>query len=185
MARAMLKIIVWRARNAGSENSNSSIMLVRSAQTDQRSATNAFTLIEVLMALVILALVMAGLMYGYVQANRIAEWTSMSLAAQSSASQGLEQARGCQWNSLAWPPTNGPGTGDECPPTTNYTIVYVDTLDVPSTGSTLPVTNYVLITDVGSANHPLRQISSAAYWTFSLTGTTYSNVVVTQRAPDQ
>jgi len=95
-------------------------MLVRFAQTDKRLPTNAFTLVEILMAFVILALVLSGLLYGYVQANRMAEWTSMSLAAQSAASQGLEQQRSGQWNSLQWPPTNGPGTGDECPrqPTT-------------------------------------------------------------------
>ncbi len=160
-------------------------MLVRFAQTDKRLATNAFTLIEILMAFVILALVLSGLLYGYVQANRMAEWTSMSLAAQSGASQGLEQQRSGQWNSLQWPPTNGPGTGDECPPTTNYTIVNIDTLDVPSTGSTIPFTNYVFITDVGSANHPLRKIYSVAYWTLPLTGVLYSNVAVTLRAPDQ
>jgi hypothetical protein len=50
MARAMLKTIVWCARNAVGENSNSSIMLVRFEQADKRTAANAFTLVEVLMA---------------------------------------------------------------------------------------------------------------------------------------
>lgn len=190
LARAMLKIIVWRVNNAVSENLNSSIMLVRFAQADNRITTNAFTLIEVCIACFILALVMSGLMYGYLQANRMAEWTSMSLAAESAAAQGLEQVRGCQWNSLAWPPTNGPGTGDECSLTTNASgaiapWMFVDTLDVPSTGSTIPVTNYISITNAGTASFPLRQLYSVAYWTFPLTGVLYSNVVVTLRAPDQ
>ena len=73
MARAMLKTIIWCARNAGSENSNLSIMLVHFEQTDKRRiAANAFTLVEVLISIVVLVMVMAGLIYGYVQINRTA-----------------------------------------------------------------------------------------------------------------
>jgi len=186
----MLKTIIWCAKKtAGGANESSSIMVVHLKQADKRIAANAFSLIEVLVAFVILSLVLSGLMYGYVQANRMAEYSSMSLAAQSAASQGLEQVRSCEWNSLAYPPTNGPGTSDECSLTTNSSgavtpWVNIDTLDVPSTGSQIPVTNYVTITSV-SANPPVRQISSVAYWTFPLTGTLYSNFVFTLRAPDQ
>ena len=66
-------------------------------------ANAAFTLVEVLMAVVIFAMVVSGIIYGYVQANYSAEWSSMSLAAQSLASQGMEQARAAQWNSQTWP----------------------------------------------------------------------------------
>ena len=43
-------------------------------------------------------LVMSGMMYGYVQANRMAEWSSQSLAAMSYAAQGMEQLRSAQWS---------------------------------------------------------------------------------------
>ncbi len=94
-------------------------MQIRIKQKNHRNAVDAFTLVEVLMAIVIMAMVMTGLLYGYVQANRMAEFSSLSLAAQSYASQGIEQTRSAQWNSQMWPITNGPDTGDERPPTTN------------------------------------------------------------------
>ena len=53
----------------------------------------AYALGEVLLAFAIISLVFAGLIYGYVQANRMSEFSSMSLAAQSFAAQGAEQAR--------------------------------------------------------------------------------------------
>jgi type II secretory pathway pseudopilin PulG len=170
-------------------------MLVRFKQADTRTAANAFTLVETLMALFILVTVMGGVMYGYVQANRMAEFSSISLAAQSYASQGIERARSAQWNSQMYPRTNGPGTGDELPPTTNASgavtsIVQVSTLDIPSTGApdatnfAFWVTNYISIIMI-SENPPLRQIQSDAVWTFALTQAKYTNTVITLRAPDQ
>ena len=162
-------------------------MLVRFVQTDKRLATNAFTLIEILISFVILSLVMSGLMYGYVEANRIAEWNAMSLAAQSYAIQGAEQLRAADWR-----PRDGTNTGQntawETWPgywKTNYGI-----MDVPIKGNpgsndfAFFVTNIVKVTEP-STNPPLLQISSAAYWNFSFTGQRCSNVVILQRAPDQ
>ena len=63
----------------------------------------AFTLAELLISIAILAMVMAGVIYGYAQANRFAEWSSMSLAAQSYALQGLEQVRAAKWDLWANP----------------------------------------------------------------------------------
>jgi type II secretory pathway pseudopilin PulG len=185
MARAMLKTIIWCARNAGSENSNSSIMVVHFKQADKRIATNAFTLAEVLIAIVVLVMVMSGLIYGYVQINRTALWSSMSLAAQSIASQGAEQARCSKWDTQVWPPTNtGPGTGDELGKT-NYTQSGSNyTLDIPVSGEPVYVTNYVSITEI-SPTPPLRQIQSRCVWRFPLTGSYFTNTVVTLRAPDE
>lgn len=170
-------------------------MLVRFKQADKRTAANAFTLVETLMALLILLLTMGGLMYGYVQANRMAEYSSITLAAQSYASQGIERARSAQWNSQMYPRTNGPGTGDELPPTTNSSgavtsIVQVSTLNIPCTGDpgttnfAFLVTNFISVVMV-TENPPLRQIRSDAVWTFALTQAKYTNTVITLRAPDQ
>ena len=68
-----------------------------------RVSRAAFTLVEVLISIVLLAMVMAGVIYGYAQTNRIAEWSSMSLAAQSYALQGLEQVRSAKWDLWANP----------------------------------------------------------------------------------
>jgi len=72
--------------------------MARIKQTGKRKTSAAFTLVEVVMAIAILAMVMAGMIYGYVQTNYRAEWSSMSLAAQSSAVEAVEQARAAQWD---------------------------------------------------------------------------------------
>src|SRR5208282_1411553 len=80
----------------------------------KNSTRLGFTLVEVLVAFFVFGLVVSGLIFGYVQVNRLAEFSSMSLAAQSYASQGMEQAKSAQWDYVRWPNTNyGPGTGDE------------------------------------------------------------------------
>jgi type II secretory pathway pseudopilin PulG len=163
-------------------------MLVRFAQTDKRLATNAFSLIEVLIAFVVLSLVMAGLMFGYVQANRMAEWSSMSLAAQSFASEGAEQTRAANWRPRDPCTNTGPNTAWETWP--GYMMTNIGILDIPISGNPASnnfpyfVTNYVTVTE--PTNNPyLLEIQSVAYWIFPRTGQQYSNIVILQRAPDQ
>ena len=162
--------------------------------TPQKNRQRGFTLAEVLVSFFIFGLVVSGLIYGYVQINRMAEWSSMSLAAQSYASEGLERTRSAQWNYVRWPNTNyGPGTGDELGflPSIGYTNLppVVDTLDVPTTGAPVFITNYITITNVlwnlNPSNPPLRQIRSDCVWTFPLTGKVCTNTAVAYRAPDQ
>ena len=187
MARTMLNPFGW-ASNAIGKNQIHSIMVVRFKPAGRQIATKAFTLVEVLISLVILVGVMAGMIYGYVQANQIAEWSSMSLAAQSIASQGAEQARCAKWDTNVWPPTNtGPGTGDELG-LTNYTQSGTNyTFDIPVSGgaeTNACVTNFVIITKV-SDTPPVRQIVSRCEWVFPRTGAKFTNIVITLRAPDQ
>jgi prepilin-type N-terminal cleavage/methylation domain-containing protein len=151
-----------------------------------------FTLIEVLIAFGIFAIATSGLIYGYVHANRTATWSSWSLAAQSIASQGLERARAAQWNELQPSPyTNGAGTADEWPPYTNASGVVLAkqdtncTLDVPSSGSLIYVTNYIYVGNIGSGTPPMRMIRSDCVWNFPLTGQLCTNTVISLRAPDQ
>lgn len=152
-----------------------------------REFEGGFALGEVLVALFILSLVFSGLIYGYVQANRMSEWSSMSLAAQSYASQGAEQARASDWRPRDWPQTNGPGTMDELPPT-NYTTV--DIMDIPIKGNPTNtdfafwVTNFITVTTY-SPNPPLRQIRCDCCWIFPLTGQVQTNTVILLRGPDQ
>ena len=141
-----------------------------------------FSLIEVLVALGILGTVFAGVTYGYVQANRISEWSAMSLAAQSYASQGTEQARAAHWSSYSSPAI------DDLPPT-NYPPI-VGIMDVPIKGNPANtdfafwVTNYVTVSNY-SANPPLRLIRTDCRWIFPLTGQPQTNSIILIRAPDQ
>ena len=145
----------------------------------RRSRFAAHTLVETLLAVVIFALVLAGILAGYVQANRFAEWSSMSLAAQSYALQGLEQVRAAKWDLSANP------VADDIPAPTNYT--QIDVMDVPQSGQPIYVTNKVSLTQItlplNSAQ--LRMVRSDCIWTFRLTGQIFTNTVVSYRAPDK
>ena len=146
---------------------------------DRREA--GFGLGELLVAFGIMCVIFGGLVYGYVQANRMSEWSSMSLAAQSYASQGSEQARAADWAPRSYP------VKDELPPT-NYT--FVDFMDVPIKGNptntdfSFWVTNFVTVSNY-SVNPPLRIIRTDCRWTFPLTGAMQTNTVILIRAGDQ
>ncbi len=144
------------------------------------------------MSLMVFTLVSSGIIYGYVQCNRMAQWSAISLAAQSFASQGVEQARAANWNPGGYPMTsNFSGAFDELAAPTSYVEAgsnYI--LDVPikgipsSTNSAFYVTNYISITTV-SSDPQLRQIRADAVWCFYLTGRVYTNTAILLRAPDQ
>lgn len=161
-------------------------------QPKNRTRRAGFTLVEILVAFAIFGMASSALVYGYIIANRMAEWSSMSLAAQSAASQGAESARSANWRPRDSSKATGPGTPDELPPGTNGwpALTNIDLLDVPSKAGASPqnfslwVTNYVWVATV-ETNPPLRKIRSAAIWRFPLTGVVYTNTVLLLRAPDQ
>jgi type II secretory pathway pseudopilin PulG len=154
----------------------------KAAKCKSRVACAAFTLIEILIAFVIFGMVTAGMIYGYVEANRIAEWSSQSLAAMSFASQGMEQLRSAQWDAEEYSTGSGSGTTDFLGASTN--LVQVDTLDIPTSGAPIYVTNTMTATQI-STNPPLKLLVSQVVWTFRLTGQLFTNTIVTLRAPDQ
>jgi type II secretory pathway pseudopilin PulG len=171
-------------------------MTLRLTQVNGRRGRAGFSLVEILIAFLLFGMTVSGLIYGYSQANRMAEMSSMSLAAQSLAQQGMEQARSAQWDSQQFPPTNGAGTSDEIRMFTNAGVCtngavdshtnysQTDYLDVPSTGALIPIINYISVTNI-SLNPPLRQIRSDVVWTLPMDGLSYTNTVITQRAPDE
>ena len=141
-------------------------------------------MVELLMSIAILAMVMGGIIYGYQQANQFAEASSMSLAAQSYALQGLEVARGAKWDLSANPKI------DDMPvsSTTGMTnFILHDNLDVPVSGAPIPITNYVTITTVTNAlsSASLRMVRSDCIWYFAHTRKTFTNTVIGYRAADR
>ncbi len=151
-------------------------MLARSGLTDRQKENTAFTLVEVVFAIAILALVLAGMMYGYVQTNYRSEWSSLSLEAQSLAVQSVEQARAAKWDIYS---SDAAANPDELG-VTNYTQVFTNAMLVPATGKAITVTNHVWITQA-STIPPVRQIRADCWWQFPRAGTWFSNSVVTLR----
>lgn len=177
-------------------------MLTGSGQKNARLAfavlSPAFTLVEVLVCIVILAIVMAGVCYGYEQANRIATWCSMSEAAQAFALRGMEAARSAKFNPWDGYTNTGPDPGSsqvELPPSNSGAVLVTnDLLDIPIKGNPLTdytyyATNYVYVTWYPNTNQaspvPMEQIRSLCVWTFPLTMKKYTDTVITLRAPDQ
>ena len=147
------------------------------------SRNAAFTLAELVIAVAILALSIAGLICGYIQVNYRSEISAMSLGAQALAVRSVEQARAAKWDVHTQTGGTGLGTGDEMPPT-NFTTIYSNALVVPATGQSISVTNYVAISTF-STNPPVRIIRSDCVWRAPFSGKWFSNTVITYRSSDQ
>jgi hypothetical protein len=115
----------------------------------------------------------------------MATWSSWSLAAQSVATQGLERERAAQWNEF--------DTEDQMPCNTTNSVTqlpwaapycFTNTLDVPSTGGLIYVTNYIYVSQYSTAPQ-LRLIRSDCVWNFPMTGQLCTNTAISLRAPDQ
>jgi len=144
-----------------------------------RKTEPGFTLTEVVVAVVIIALTFGMVIYGYLRTADRAEWSSYSFAAQSLAMQGIEQARAAKWDPQAWPVVDELGV-------TNFT--QVEPLDVPVAGEPVMGTSYISITTV-SIDPPLRQLRADCVWFMrprpaKIVGP-FTNTAVTLRAPDQ
>ena len=150
---------------------------------NKQRGTAGFTLAEVVVSIAIFASAMAGAIYGYVQANYRAQWSSMSLSGESLARQSVEQALAAKWDIHAQTPGTGPGSSDELPPT-NYIQIFTNALLVPSTGRSISVTNYVSIS-AASGDPPVREIRADCAWRSPFSGNWYSNTFLTYRISDE
>src|SRR5438093_12475134 len=137
----------------------------------------AFTLAEVVIAMAITVMSLGGVIAGYIFAARQAEWSAYSLAAQSLASQRLEQTRAAQWL-----PRSSPALDELV--ATNFPTVPDNVLDMPVSGTNAAyATNFTTITDVSSGGYKLKMIRVDCVWSFRQR--VYSNTVATYRSPDQ
>jgi type II secretory pathway pseudopilin PulG len=132
-----------------------------------------------LVATVIVGLVFASVLASYVSATDRSEWSGYSLAAQSLASQGIEQVRCAKWDPQAWPVV------DELQPTN---FVQIEQLDITASRQVVFATNYISITQV-SFNPQMREIRAdcvraLASRTCANRGP-FTNSAITLRAPDQ
>jgi len=160
----------------------------------QRRSQLGFTLVEVMISFLLLALVVSGVILGYTQANRMADYTAMSYAGMAKSLQGAEAARSAHWDPQGFPPGTGMGTPDELPANNSVPLVAVvtniDFMDMPTKGTpdstnfTCWVTNYIYVTTL-SVSPNMRQIQSDAIWFYPPTGATVTNTTILLRAPDE
>jgi prepilin-type N-terminal cleavage/methylation domain-containing protein len=139
---------------------------------NRRAGQPAFTLIEVVFATAIAALVLAGMFQGYNLAGRKAQYSACSLAANTTAMRQLELV-----NSANWVPANGQ--------TQLLTLSGTQTgnLCLPSAqGNVVNCTNVTTVTPV-STNPPYVMIQVQCSWTLPGYGGTYTNTVAVLRSP--
>lgn len=153
--------------------------------------TSGFTLAEILISVAISGIMFSGILSGYVQAGKRAEWSGYNLAAGATAVQQIEQARAAIWETdgannilniaLLARATNG----------TTITGHHTNVMDIPYKGGVndyLVVTNYVTLKPVTVTNTTLSMmhVRVDAVWRFRAWGGNkfYTNTVATLIAPD-
>ena len=154
--------------------------------------TSAFTLMEVVMSMAIVALIFSGIITANVQIMKRAEWSGQSLAAQAMAIQQLEQARAALWDEPSF--QNQVTNLSLQNWTYNAGVVkgYTWTnLDLPIAGTNnIPATNFVtitLLTNVtGLSQIKLQMVQVVTVWSFKGFGATklYTNSIATYIGPD-
>ena len=156
--------------------------------------TAAFTLVEVVIAALIVGLVFGGIINCYIQSGMRVQWTGYSLAAQNLAMEVLEQAKAARWD-----PTSGQNqllsmnltATNYNSGTSTYTGRSTGILDVPYAGTNFTLaTNYVtvqLISGVGNqTNVAVEFVRVDTVWPFFMRSTNllFTNTVATIMSPD-
>jgi len=154
-----------------------------------------FTLVEVVMAVAIVALVFGGIISAYIQTGLRLQWTGYSLAAESLAIETIEQARSSVWDPAQTPPVNE---------VTNLNLLSISynsasqtwsgyctgILSVPYESTNYVVaTNYVTVQMVnvgGVANVQEQVVQVKTVWPFVIRASNllFTNTVSTIIAPD-
>ncbi|HEV2691505.1 MAG TPA: prepilin-type N-terminal cleavage/methylation domain-containing protein [Verrucomicrobiae bacterium] len=164
-------------------------------KTRVRRASGAFTLIEAVIAAAIVGIVFGGVINCYIQSGVRLEWTGYSLAAQSLASEVLEQARSGSWDPAQATPINNltnmnllAANYDSSSHT--YTGFSIGILDVPYSGTNfISATNFVTVQLVyvnGDSRVQMQHIQVNTVWPFYYRkgNLYYTNTVSTMVAPD-
>lgn len=133
------------------------------------------TLVEVVFAVALFAMVFGTILKGLIQVNLRASWISFDAAASRIAEQRIEQTQNARWE---------PATPiDELTASNFPTATYV--LDTnPGGGTTVLATSVVQITTVTNGTIVCKVLQSQVTWSFFNRGP-FTNSVVTIRSPDQ
>jgi type II secretory pathway pseudopilin PulG len=148
-------------------------MKTRLCQSRQCSGV---TLIETVIAMLVVAVTIAATVNGYILSSNRAEWSSQSLAAHSLAMQKLEQVRAADWDLTRDIPVDLATEANF--PTTNAV------LDLPISGSNVvTATLYTSIKTV-STSPPLKMVRVDCVWPYRERGF-FTNTIMTYLSPEQ
>lgn len=148
----------------------------------------AFTLVEVVVAIALIALLYGGVINAYVLTARRAEWSGYSLAAQAISIRQLETAHAASWLlddvSLANRKDELQYDGNFF---TNYSTLILDLPISLSNTNRWMATNYFLLKTNADASAygviTYKMLRSDVCW--QMKGKTFTNTVVTYIAPDE
>ena len=172
-------------------------MMNRHLALRRRRGSAGFTLIEVAISALIVAMVFGGIIMAYEQSGQRVEWTGYSLAAQALAMQTIEQARATVWDPAQTPPVNEltnlnlmGATFVSGPPNYILTGFTTNILDVPYQSTNyVMATNYVTISIVnlnGNSNDQEQVVQVQTVWPFWIRASNLyiTNTVTTIISPD-
>ena len=143
---------------------------------ERQHCSGGFSLLEVVVSMVMIAVTVAAIVTGYIYSARQAELAAYQLAGESLALQRIEQMRAAKWDILTTPEVDELVAAN-FPTQTNV-------LDLPqSGGNAVMATNFTTISDL-STTPPLRRLQVSCVWSFPNRGL-FTNTIVTYRSPDQ
>jgi prepilin-type N-terminal cleavage/methylation domain-containing protein len=170
-------VLKWPERDRHSDF----MYMIYSAKSRVRNSKRAFTLIEVVTAIALAALVFGSILVAYTQAAKRAQWSGLSLAAEAYAMQSIEQARSAIYDPAQSPVVNeilllaGTTSGKLDIPISKTNIVYVT--------NTVTIT---MLTNAANTQVNYQMVRVQTVWPFRWGSTTryYTNVICTYCAPD-
>lgn len=155
-----------------------------------RTRRTGFTLAEVVISVAVMCLVFSGILMGYVQSAKRAEWSGYSLASQAYGIQQLEQARAAVWDISSSAVVNQ---------ITNLNLInwtfsanawrgYSWTnIDIPYSGTNyMRATNFVIVSNITLSVTPpvaIQSVEVATVWMFKTK--LFTNKMVNYYAADQ
>ncbi len=152
-------------------------MKTKPRQSQRLRKLKAFTLVETMMSITILAVVFGSSILCYIQSCRRAEWSGYSLAGQALCVRQMEQFRAAIWDTQSVP------VNDQ---TTNIPGTVITILELPITGTNAVwATNYATVTTLSVTNSAavIKMLTVNTVWPWN--GKTFTNTLVTYRSPDQ
>ena len=145
--------------------------------TKQRKARGilGFSLSEVVTSLAVVGVTVGGILTGHVTSGKICDYSTCSAAAQTVASEKMEQTRAAKWDTMAYPVV------DELV-SSNFTAVTADLDVLGAKGVAVSATVTTKISDV-SIDPPLRMVTVECVWSLPSRGP-FTNSVTTFRNAD-